>query len=129
MGAQNGDLMKRNCKHYALIIGAVLVALMIVSCERKAIKDIKLEPGRYSQQPVVVSGKVVRSFSVAGKGAYEIDDGTGRLWIVAEKSVPHEGARVTAKGTIRDAYDLSAFVKLPGVSSVMVMIESTHQTR
>ena len=121
--------MKRNCKRYALIVVAVLIALLTVSCERKSIKDVKLEPGRYAQQPVVVGGKVVRSFSVLGKGAYEIDDGTGRLWIVAEKSVPREGARVVARGTSRDAYDLSAFVKLPEINSVVVMIEDTHQTR
>jgi membrane protein implicated in regulation of membrane protease activity len=122
--------MGMNSKRYGLIIAAVFLSLLTAGCERKTINDLKAEPDRYANKEVALVGEVVRSFSVLGRGAYEIDDGTGRIWIVSEKGVPRRGAQVVVKGRIRDAYDLSSFVKLPEpVRSGMVMIEILHRSR
>jgi hypothetical protein len=67
---------------------------------------------------------------VLGRGAYEVDDGTGKLWIVSEKGVPREGARIAVKGTIRDGYNLGGIIKLPEpISSGLVMIEKEHKAK
>lgn len=116
--------------YYASIVIIVLLALAMVGCEQKTINQIKADPGRYANKEVSVTGTVVRSYSVLGKGAYEIEDGTGKLWVVSEKSVPREGAKIVVRGTIRDAYNLGSFVKLPEVvSSGMVMIENAHKAQ
>ena len=110
------------CKNKILNFAKLLI--------QKTINQIKADPGRYANHEVGVIGKVTRSYSVLGKGAYEIDDGSGRLWVVSEGGVPREGARVAVKGTIRDAFNLSSIVKLPDpISSGMVMIESSHKAR
>jgi hypothetical protein len=120
----------RKYGYYASIAIVVLLALAMVGCEQKTINQIKADPGRYANKEVAVSGTVVRSYSVLGKGAYEIEDGTGKLWVVSEKSVPREGAKIVVKGTIRDAYNLGSFVKLPEVvSSGMVMMENGHKAQ
>jgi hypothetical protein len=120
----------RKCGYYTCIAIVVMLALAMVGCEQKTINQIKADPGRYANKEVSVSGTVVRSYSVLGKGAYEIEDGTGKLWVVSEKSVPREGAKIVVRGTIRDAYNLGSLVKLPEVvSSGMVMIENAHNAQ
>ena len=121
--------MRPSTRSCTLILAAVLFLLMS-ACEQKSISQIRAQPGRYSHREVAVVGSVVRSFSVLGRGAYEVDDGTGRLWVVSERGVPREGARVGVWGTIRDGFNLSAFVRLPEpIGSGLVMVENNHKVR
>lgn len=115
---------------YALILPIIVGALITAGCEQKSINQIKAEPSRYSHREVAIVGQVVQSMSVLGRGAYEVDDGTGRLWVISHAGVPRKGARVIVKGTIRDAFNLETIVKLPQpVTSVLVMMESEHRAR
>jgi hypothetical protein len=114
----------------ALLSVIVFSALIMTGCEQKTINEIKADPARYANREVTIVGNVTQSVSVMGKGAYEIDDGTGKLWIISDTGVPRKGARVGVKGKIRDAYNLSAVVKLPEpVTSGLVMIENSHKAR
>jgi hypothetical protein len=40
-----------------------------------------------------------------GNGAYEIDDGTGRIWVATTRGVPSRGARVGVKGRIHTGFN------------------------
>jgi hypothetical protein len=115
-----------------LCLAVVLASamLVLVGCEHKTINQIMAEPQRYANRDVGITGNVVRSYSVLGAGAYQVDDGTGKLWVVAKNNVPREGARVGVKGKIQDGFNLGGLVKLPEiVKSGMVMIESSHRAR
>ena len=119
----------RNAK---LLLAMVLASamLVLVGCEHKTINQILAEPQRYARHDVGITGNVVRSFSVLGAGAYQVDDGTGKMWVVAKNNVPREGARVGVKGKIQDGFNLGGLVKLPEVvRSGMVMIESEHRAK
>jgi hypothetical protein len=106
----------------------LLCAFAMTGCEQKQINQIKADPSRYANREVAVIGTVTRSFSVLGKGAYEVEDETGKLWVVSDRGVPREGAHVLARGKIRDAFNLSSVVKLPEpISSGLVMIENSHK--
>ena len=122
--------MRKGCARYALW-GTLFCGVLILSgCERKTIQEIRAEPFLYANREVAIAGKVIRSFSVLGRGAYEIEDGTGRLWVLSETGVPREGSRILVRGIVRDAYDVSSFVKLPEpVSSGLVLFESPHKAR
>ena len=73
-------------------------------------------------------GTVVQSYSILGRGAYQVDDGTGKLWVVSDKGVPRKGSRVGVRGHIQDGFDLGSLVKLPeAVSHGVVMIENEHR--
>jgi len=102
----------------------------MAGCDQKTINEIKADPGRYADKEVGVVGTVTRSIGALGTGVYEIDDGTGKLWVVSKTGLPREGAKIGVKGTIRDGYSLGSLVKLPeSISSGMVMIESSHKAR
>ncbi|NLT66427.1 MAG: hypothetical protein GXX84_07470 [Acidobacteria bacterium] len=117
-------------RHFILLAGAMFAVLVMTGCEHKTINEIKADPGRYANKEIAITGVVTESASIMGRGGYEIDDGTGKLWIISSRGVPREGARVTVKGTIRDGYNLSSLVNLPEqVSSGLVMIEDSHKAR
>jgi hypothetical protein len=126
-------MLKRKYGYCASIAAVVLLALIMAACEQKTINQIMANPSHYSNREVGIVGRVVQSYSVLGTGAYEVDDGTGKLWIVSDKGVPREGARVAVRGTIRDAYNVGkfgSFGKLPeAVRTGMVMIENSHKAK
>jgi hypothetical protein len=104
--------------------------MLLAACEQKSINQILADPGRYSKTEVAIVGRVVNSFSVLGRGVYQVDDGTGKLWVISDKGVPHEGAQVVARGKIKEGFNLGSLVKLPDVvGSGLVMIESSHQAQ
>jgi hypothetical protein len=114
-------------------LGLGFLLIFLVGCEHKSINQILADPQRYANDDVGVVGRVVRSYSVLGHGAYQVDDGTGKLWVVSRTGVPREGARVGVKGKIRDGFslgDLGSVLKLPeAIRSGLVMIETKHKAK
>ena len=87
----------------ALIVGA----LVLTACpSRTDIGKINADPGRYADKDVGIAGTVTESYGVLGTGAYELDDGTGKIWVVTERGVPSRGARVGAKGRVYNGFSL-----------------------
>jgi len=79
----------------------LLAVIALTGCPNQTtISKINADPGRYRNKEVGVVGTVTDSYGVLGQGAYEIDDGTGRLWVVTRRGVPSRGARVGAKGRV-----------------------------
>jgi hypothetical protein len=113
----------------ASVTASVGLALALVAC-RTSINQILAEPGRFANEEVTVGGRVVRSASVLGRGAYQIDDGTGALWVVAKRGAPRQGARVAVKGRVRDVVNLGGIIPLPPeVGSGLVLIETEHRAQ
>ena len=108
---------------------ALGLALGLAGCATShSINHLMAEPSRYNNRDVTVKGTVVKSTSVLGHGAYQIEDGTGSLWVVSTKGVPRKGARVKVTGKVRDVVDLGGLIPLPQeVSSGLVMTESSHK--
>jgi hypothetical protein len=90
----NGTIVRR--------AGAVaLLALLAfeAGCDSTRISDITSNPGRYQGKSVTVAGEVTQSFALLGMGAYQINDGTGSLWVISTGSgVPGKGIRVEVTG-------------------------------
>ncbi len=107
------------------------LAVVVSGCATRTINEIMADPQRFANRDVRVQGEVVESYSVLGRGAYRIADGTGELWIVSTRGVPRQGARVEAKGKIRDGFDLGALMPdLPrGLGAGLVMTETSHKAR
>ncbi len=79
----------------------VAAALLTTACPKQTtINQINGDPGRYNNREVGIVGTVTDSYGVLGNGAYELDDGTGKIWVVTRRGVPSRGARVGAKGYI-----------------------------
>jgi hypothetical protein len=110
-----------------------LGAMTSAACAARSVNQILADPSRYRNREVRVSGSVVQSYSFASRGAYRIDDESGQLWVVSDRGVPRQGARVTVKGTIREGFNLGSLgdrINLPaGLGSGVVLLESSHKAR
>lgn len=82
-------------------LAATLLVVFLLGCpQHKSIYDITRDPQRYANDDVWVTGTVVNSFGVLVAGAYEIDDGTGKMWVLSNGSVPAKGTKVAARGNV-----------------------------
>jgi hypothetical protein len=114
---------------FILVVGALSSA----ACASRTINQVLADPGRYRDRQVKLSGSVVDSYSLVGNGAYQIEDSTGRLWILSNSGVPRKGARVSVTGTVREGFSLGSVgdrMKLPpAVSAGIVLMESSHKAK
>lgn len=91
----------RNMKRLAMSALILSGVLLLTACpEQTTISRINADPGRYRNKEVGVIGTVTDSYGVLGNGAYELDDGTGKMWVVTRRGVPSRGSRVGAKGRV-----------------------------
>lgn len=90
----------------AALLGVAAISLS--GCSRTIrIRDLLDRPQEYDGKTVQVEGTVTQSAGVLGTGAYEIDDGTGRIYVVARGGgVPREGAKTRAKGRFESVFNL-----------------------
>ena len=79
-----------------------MASLLFTACPSQTnIAKINADPARYRNKEVGIVGKVTDSYGIPGYGAYEIDDGTGRLWVVTKRGAPTRGVRVGTKGYVQ----------------------------
>lgn len=95
-------LVLKKAAVFFVLIGATL---LLTACPSQTnIARINADPGRYSGKEVGIVGTVRDSYGAAGIGAYEIDDGTGRIWVATRRGIPSRGAHVGAKGYVRNGF-------------------------
>ena len=83
-------------------------ALLFTACPSQTnISKIYSNPDRYRGKEIGIAGRVTDSYGVLGAGAYEIDDGTGRMWVATRRGVPSRGARVGAKGYVHNGFSFA----------------------
>ena len=103
-------------------VAVMIMGLALVACEKVKIGDINADPGRFMNKEVGVTGTVTQSIGVLGRGVYQIDDGTGRLWVFSNsRGVPSRGAKVGVKGHIMPT------VTFLGINYATVMQESDRR--
>jgi hypothetical protein len=78
----------------------MLAVLVLAGCGATRISRINADPTRYQNKNVKVTGTVVNSFGVLGRGAYQIQDDTGRIYVISGTGVPSKGTRVTVEGRV-----------------------------
>jgi hypothetical protein len=80
--------------------------LLLAGCpQRTSIERINHDPYRFYGKEVGIVGRVVSSFGAMGTGVFEIDDGTGRLWVYSERyGVPGRDARVAVAGRLAQGF-------------------------
>ena len=80
--------------------------LLLAGCRsHTAIADINRDPGKFSGQDVTVEGNVSEAFGALGQGIFQIDDGTGKIWIYsANYGVPGNGNKVAVTGRIDQGF-------------------------
>jgi hypothetical protein len=83
------------------LAAGVMLCFLLVSCESEKISNINADPGSFHGKQVQIAGEVTQSIGALGKGVYQLNDGTGSLWVYSDKlGVPTKGAKVGVKGTV-----------------------------
>jgi hypothetical protein len=87
-----------------------LVALALVSTIMLAfagcptgttIRKIQNDPAKFYGKEVGIKGRVTSSFGALGQGVYQVDDGTGKIWVLSEGyGVPGKDADVKVVGRV-----------------------------
>jgi len=84
----------------------IVAALLLSGCAARSVRigDLKVDPGRYDDRAVKVTGVVTNSWGVPllPFQFYSIDDGTGEITVLSRStsSPPAKGARVQVRGTV-----------------------------
>ena len=114
-------LVSRKFVALFVLIGATL---LFTACPSQTnIRKINANPERYRGKEVGLAGRVTDSYGAMGVGAYEIDDGTGRIWVATRRGVPSRGAHVGAKGYVHNGFSFA------GRSFGTVMEETDRRSR
>jgi hypothetical protein len=68
------------------------------------IRKIQNDPAKFYGKKVGIKGQVTSSYGALGNGIYEVDDGTGKLWVLSEGyGVPGKGADVKVVGRLAES--------------------------
>jgi len=129
--------MRHSLSSWSKNVALVVLLAGAFGCAQKTINNVLADPYRYRDKTVSLTGDVVESYSITGRGFYRIEDATGRLWVFSTRGVPRKGARVSVKGKIYDGFDASSigeFVKLPPairerIETGLLLLEQSHKAK
>ncbi len=82
------------------ILFVLAAAIGLAGCAPMTIARINRDPSQFRNRTVRVSGSVTVSVGLLGNGAYQVDDGTGRIYVISTTGVPSGGSRVTVEGRV-----------------------------
>ncbi len=120
--------MKKALKILGLLT-VLSLSFLVSACPKQTnIGTIEANPSRYLDKEVGVVGTVRSSFGLSipivsngTGGIYKVEDGTGSIWVMTQKSVPSKGARVGVKGKLQNG------VNFNGKNYGLVIIESDRR--
>ena len=74
--------------------------VLMTACGSVKIGRINADPSRYQNRVVHVSGTVTNSVGVLGTGGYQLEDETGKIYVLSRTGVPSRGSRVIVTGVV-----------------------------
>lgn len=91
------------------LISIVLVAaaaLVLAACPpRERIARINRDPGRFAGHEITLAGRVTNSFGAMGNGIFQVDDGTGTMWVFTDRfGIPGRDVKVAVTGRIEQGF-------------------------
>jgi hypothetical protein len=88
----------------AFVLG--LAALLLAGCPpRESIGKINQDPGRFAGKEISIAGQVTDSFGAMGTGVFQLDDGSGTVWVFSKGyGVPGSGAKLVVTGVVEQGF-------------------------
>lgn len=84
----------------------MFVLLSITGCDKVGglfsvpIKDVLNNPREYEGKSITIAGTVGEPVSLILVKAYTLYDDTGKIVVVTERILPHQGEKITVKGSV-----------------------------
>ncbi|MBC7807330.1 MAG: hypothetical protein H7145_14415 [Akkermansiaceae bacterium] len=111
-------------------------ALVVTGCggkkdQSQIIGRLLNAPTEFANRDLDIVGKVVNTFDptggLLGLAAYQVEDGSGKIWVVSRAGAPSIGQEIRLKARLRRD-PLPIAISLPGVS-VTLLDELERQRR
>lgn len=101
-----------------------LLGLLLAGCGPTRIGRILADPMHYQNRNVTVQGHVTGSVGAFVAGGYQVDDGTGKLYVISTgRGVPSKGTQVKVSGSVTPGFNFM------GRSVGTVLRERHHKVR
>src|SRR5437879_1588569 len=97
--------MRMRTKAFSVLLVSV-AGLLLAGCPaRESIAKINEDPGRFAGKEISIAGQVTDSFGALGTGVFQIDDGTGTMWVFSKRyGVPGNGAKLAVTGLVEQGF-------------------------
>jgi hypothetical protein len=93
--------MPEKMRKASLLFTTLMAALLLAACGTTKIAEVNQDPGRYAGKEITISGRVSTSVGIFKQGAFEVDDGTGKMWVLSDRfGVPAQDTSVKVTGTV-----------------------------
>jgi len=106
---ENRQNMKRVLN--TLVLSAlILVLFYTIGCSQAIrIGDILDSPSQYEGKDITIRGTVGETawFALVGKGAYQLGDGSGNIWVVTGQPPPQKGLSISSQGEVQTAFSIA----------------------
>jgi hypothetical protein len=80
--------------------------MWLIGCGATPISDIVRDPGKFQSKETTIHGTVSDAFGAFGNGIYQVDDGTGRIWVLTQNyGIPGNGEKVSVTGQVQQGVD------------------------
>ena len=97
--------MRMHIRLFAIILLVMGIAVLAGCPARESIARIDQTPGRFAGKEITVAGRVVSSLGAMGTGLYQLDDGTGRIWVFSENfGLPGRDAKLAVTGRVEEGF-------------------------
>jgi hypothetical protein len=78
------------------------MALGLVGCGVSTVKEIQTNPQRnWFNSTVYLRGQVSDRAPLINAQVYQLEDSTGKIWVLTDKTTPKKGDSVYIRGTVR----------------------------
>jgi hypothetical protein len=106
------------------ILTLAAACLVLTACpQRESIAKINLDPARYSNKEISIAGRVTNSFGALGHGVYQLDDGTGEMWVFSERfGIPGNDAKVAVVGRVQQGFSFGG----RNFATILIETERRH---
>jgi hypothetical protein len=86
----------------------LITFLFLTACDLNTVAEVRGDPHKFENKEARIAGVVTKSYGVMRYGFYELEDPTGKIFVVSHKhGVPGKGARVQVRGKVRQAFSFS----------------------
>lgn len=107
-----------------LVTIATVSLLLLTACDMDTVADVRNDPSKFESKEAHLGGVVTKTLGVMGYGVYEIEDQTGKIFVVSQgRGVPGKGARVEVKGKSKSGFMFA------GTDYGTVIVEASRKVR
>jgi hypothetical protein len=98
-------VLRKSGRAILAVVVIAAVFLMVGCPTQTSIANINKDPGHFAGKDISIHGTVSDAFGALGNGVFQIDDGSGRMWVYSQNfGVPGNGNTISVTGRIEQGF-------------------------